>query len=297
MSTSTYLLRNWLKYLVAMILLTVGNPAYAQDVQRRSGAAEPDHDRTPRQSTVLGGRVPVGGQGLAFPLRTTGAPVWIEAELRLDGKVIMSDQQIASPGARVVHLFGAGQLGALRDQDARNPGRVQLRILQAGKPVFDSSLTKFDAQYAADRPRSGRRPRNVAAKSACTDDCDNQLYDCSTWCDPRGAGVECNACHDQYNNCIASCPTCNDWVEVSRTRIGRRYSGSANILGAQYCHFEEYYLVEQANAAGCYPNRTLCDYDNDTIFLGFGSYIPSEPDCCDNDPNDEFYCGGDTTTC
>ena len=126
MSTSTYLLRNWLKYLVAMILLTVGNPAYAQDVQRRSGAAEPDHDRTPRQSTVLGGRVPVGGQGLAFPLRTTGAPVWIEAELRLDGKVIMSDQQIASPGARVVHLFGGVEVKNFASLSRTRINRAQM---------------------------------------------------------------------------------------------------------------------------------------------------------------------------
>jgi hypothetical protein len=294
---STSLRRNWLKCLVAGILLTVGNLAYAQDVQRRSGAAEPERDRAPRQSAVLRGRVPVESRGLAFPLRTTGGPVWIEAELRLDGKVIMSEQRFASPDDRVVHLFAhdAGHLGALRDQDARNPGRVQLRILQGGKPVFDSSLTKFDAQYPTNRATSGPRPRDIAAKSDCSDNCDLYYNDCISWCDPRGN--ECANCSAQYNNCMASCPTCNDWVEVSRTLIARRNSGSSNYLGAKYCQFEEYYLVEEANAAGCYPNRTVCDYDDDTIFYGFGSGYPNESQCCNDDPGDENYCGGDPAPC
>ena len=293
---SASLLRNSLKCLVAGILLTVGNLAYAQDVQRRSGAAEPDRDRAPRQSAVLRGRVPVESRGLAFPLRTTGAPVWIEAELRLDGKVIMSEQRVASPDDRVVHLFaqGAGHLSALRDQDARNPGRVQLRILQGGKPVFDSSLTKFDAQYPAVRAASEPRPRDIAAKSACSDNCDLYYSDCLSWCDPRGN--ECANCWYQYENCMASCPTCNDWVEVSRTRIGRDWTGSSNYFGLSYCHYDEHYLVEEANAAGCYPNRTVCDHDEDTIFEGAGWGSPGESRCCqENDP--EFYCGGDITTC
>ncbi|HEV8580934.1 MAG TPA: hypothetical protein VGX68_17850 [Thermoanaerobaculia bacterium] len=286
----------WLKSLLAVILLTVGNFAYAQDVQRRSGAAGPDRHRAPRQSAVLPGRVPAESRGLAFPLLATGAPVRLEAELRLDGKVIMSEQLVARADVRVVHLFaqGAGHFGALRDQDARNPGRVQLRILLDGKPVFDSSLTEFDAKYPTDPATSGPRPRNVATKSACSDNCDLYYQDCISWCDPRGN--ECANCNDQYNNCMASCPTCNDWVEVSRTRIGREWTGSSSYFGVSYCHYKEYYLVEQANAAGCYPNRTVCDTDTDTIFEGFNWGTPGESRCCQaNDP--EFYCGGDITTC
>ncbi len=295
---SSSLLGNWSKCLVAGILLTVGNLAYAQDVQRRSGAGELDRDRAPRQKSA--GRVPAENRGLAFPLRTAGGPVWIEAELRLDGKVIMSEQRVASPDARVVHLFahGAGQLGVLRDQDARNPGRVQLRILQGGKPVFDSSLTKFDAQYATDRATPGPRPRgiaDIAAKSACSDNCDLYYQDCLSWCDPRGS--ECASCWDQYENCMAGCPTCSDWVEVDRTLIARSFSGSSNILGARYCNFEEYYLVEETNPAGCYPNHTECDYDDDTIFYNFGTGYPSESQCCNEDPGDENYCGGDPAPC
>jgi hypothetical protein len=95
---------------------------------------------------------------------------------------------------------------------------------------------------------------------------------------------------------MASCPTCNDWVEVSRTRIGRDWTGSSNYFGVSYCHYEEHYLVEEANAAGCYPNRTVCDYDNDTIFEGFNWGTPGESRCCQaNDP--AFFCGGDLTTC
>ena len=69
----------------------------------------------------------------------------------------------------------------------------------------------------------------------------------------------------------------------------RSFSGSSNYIGAKYCHFEEYYLVEEANAAGCYPNRTVCDYDDDIIFYGFGSGHPSEGQCCNDDPGDETY--------
>jgi hypothetical protein len=258
--------------------------------------AEPDRHPAPRQSAALPGRAPVESGGLAFPLRPAGAPGWIEAELRLKENVIMSEQQVVSAGARVVHLFaqGAGQLDALRGQDARQPGSVQLRIVHNGKPVFDSSLTRFDAQYPADRGTSSPRPRTVATKSACSDNCDLYYQDCNTWCDPRGN--ECANCWYQYQDCMGSCPTCNDWVEVSRTRIGREWTGSSSYLGFSYCRYKEYYLVEQANAAGCYPNRTVCDTDNDTIWEGFNAGMPGESRCClANDP--EFYCGGDITTC
>jgi hypothetical protein len=146
--------------LLGTLFLGAAPLCWAQDAQRRSGAAEPQRDRAPRQSAVLPGLAPAESRGLAFPLRTTGGPVRIEADLRLDGKVIMSEQQVASADARVVHLFahGAGHFGALRDQDASNPGRVQLRILQDGKPVVDSSLTEFDAKYTTDRATSGPRP-------------------------------------------------------------------------------------------------------------------------------------------
>ncbi len=85
---------------------------------------------------------------------------------------------------------------------------------------------------------------------------------------------------------------------MSRTLIARRFSGSSNYLGARYCHYEEYYLVEEANAEGCYPNRTVCDYDDDTIFYDFpdGGY-PSQSQCCNEDPGDENYCGGDPAPC
>ena len=84
---------------------------------------------------------------------------------------------------------------------------------------------------------------------------------------------------------------------MNRTLIARLNSGNANIFGVKYCDFEEYYLVEEANAAGCYPNRTVCDYDDDRIFYGFGSGYPSESQCCNDDPGDENYCGGNPAPC
>lgn len=294
---STSLLGNWLKCLVAGILLTVGNLAYAQDMQRRSGAAAPDRDRASRQSAMLPGRVPVESHGLTFPLRTTGAPVWIEAELRLDGKVIMSEQRVASADARVIHLFadGAGHFGALRAQDARNPGRVQLRILQNGKPVVDSSLTKFDAEYATGRAPAGR-PAGLAKShhEECANNCEAQYEQCNSGCYVYACIQECQYYRDQ---CMTGCPTCDDWVQVSRTLIAREFSGSSNILGVKYCNFEEYYLIEEANAAGCYPNRNVCDYDDDTIFYDFGTGYPNASQCCTNDPGDEKYCGGNPAPC
>ena len=241
---------------------------------------------------MLRSRGPVES-GLALPLRTTGTPVWIEAELRLDGKVVMSEQRVVSPDDRVVHLFahGAEHFGALRDQDARNPGRVQLRIVQDGTPVFDSSLTKFDAQYATARPTS--RLAAGPAKSECSDNCDAQYEQCTSGCYVYACIQECQYYRDQ---CMTSCPNCDAWVEVSRTRIGRDWTGSTNYFGVSYCHYEEHYLVEQTNPAGCHPNRTVCDYDHDTIWEGFNAGDPGESRCCqDNDP--EFFCGGDTTTC
>lgn len=293
---SNCLFRNLLRCLVAVILLTAGNLAYAQDVQPRSGAAAPDRDRAPRQSALLRGRVPVESPGLAFPLRATGAPVWIEAELRLDGTVIMAEQRVVSPDALVVHLFakGTGHFGSLRDQDARNPGRVQLRILQNEKPVVDSSLTKFDAQYATDRATSGQ-PAWLAKShhEECASNCETQYEQCNSGCYDYSCIQECQYYRDQ---CLTGCPSCDDWVEVSRTRIGRDWTGSSSYFRVTYCHYEEHYLVEQTNPAGCYPNRTVCDYDNDTIWEGFNAGMPGESRCClDNDP--EFYCGGDLTTC
>jgi hypothetical protein len=282
--------------LLGTLFLGAAPLCWAQDAQRRSGAAEPQRDRAPRQSAVLPGLAPAESRGLAFPLRTTGGPVRIEADLRLDGKVIMSEQQVASADARVVHLFadGAGHFSALRDQDASNPGRVQLRILQDGKPVVDSSLTEFDAKYTTDRATSGG-PASLAKSDPqeCANDCDSQYEQCTSGCSVYACIEEC-----QYyrNQCMTYCPNCDAWVEVNRTLIGRDWTGSTNYFGVGYCHYREHYLVEQTNPAGCHPNRTVCDFDDDTIFVSFNWGDPDESDCCqEEDP--EHFCGGDTTTC
>jgi hypothetical protein len=254
-----------------------------------ASAAEPARDRAPRQGATLR---PSAAEPLAvlFPVHTGGEPVRIEAELRLNGEVIMAERRSLPAEADRVRLFTrvAGHFEALRDQDARNPGRVQLRISQNGAVVVDMSLTEFDVAYPE---APARRPRRVATNGPCEDNCELYYQDCLSWCDPRGS--ECANCWYQYENCIANCPTCDDWNEVSRTRIGRRFDGSASYFGVQYCFYDEYYLVEESNAAGCYPNRTVCDIDEDTVWLGGGG-IPSQNDCCDEDQNSEHWCGGDT---
>lgn len=289
------LLSNYAKSLSAVVVLAAGTLAYAQEPPRLSAAGR---DRAVAPSAAVRERLQLQSKALAFPVPTTGAPIRIDAELRLDGKVIMTEQRTVSEDfRRVITLFahGAGHFGALRDQDARKPGRVQLRIVQDGKQAFNGSLTEFDTQYPEALTTAKPRLGGVAANDACSENCDAQYMTCLEWCDPRGDS--CQQCAQWYNDCMASCPTCDDWYQVSHTLIGRRNSGTSNILGAQYCNFEEYYLNEEANAAGCYPNRTVCDYDDDVIFYGFGSGHPSQEQCCNDDYGDENYCGGDLTTC
>src|SRR5687768_13766886 len=112
------LLRNYVKCLSAVIVLTAGTLTYAQEPPRQSSVAEPGRDRA-AQGAAVRERLQSLSRGLVFPLPTTGMPVRIEAELRLDGKVIMSERRTASADApRVIHLFtkGAEHFGALRDQ-------------------------------------------------------------------------------------------------------------------------------------------------------------------------------------
>ena len=275
----------YLKCVSALVVLMMGSLA--------TSAAEPARDRAPRQGTAM--RAGLQGQkgGIAFPVRSNGAPVQIEAELRLGREVIMSERRTVS-SARTIRLFerGAEHLGALRAQDADSPGRVQLRIVQNGEAVIDMSLTEYDTLHVG-----GPGPRRVTSNGPCEEGCEVQYQDCLSWCDPRG--TECETCWRYYEDCTAGCPTCSDWQVVNRTLLRRAFSGSANYIGVRYCHFEEYYLVEETNPAGCYPNRFVCDYDDDVIFEGWGSGYPDEGDCCNDNvgPGDENYCGGTDTTC
>jgi hypothetical protein len=264
-------------------VLALANLAYADDL------------RGVRRRTADVGVRPGEARGLTFMVRTAGAPVMLEAELLLRGGVIMSERRSLRAEADRVELFsrGAEHFAGLRVEDAASPGRVRVRIRQNGELIVEASLTEFEAKYAAPAPR----PRRVAATGQCEDNCAFLYDDCSQTCDPQGQG--CENCWRYYQDCVAACPDCDDWEEVSRTLLRRRFSGGSNILGHKYCNFEEYYLVEETNPAGCYPNRFVCDYDDDSIFEGWGSSSPDEGDCCNDNvgPGDENYCGGTDTTC
>lgn len=268
--------RQWLS---VVSLLLFGTFAHADAVL--------DPDRVVRQR--LAPRDAVASAALTFPLRPSATPARLDVEVRAGDKVVITEKRVPRAGAQTVGLFAAGgsHLDILRQQDRQKPGRVTVHVWQDGMLTVETSLTDFYARYG------DRATRDVATDGACEDACYSQYSECIQYCDPQGQ--QCDNCWISYSQCTSQCPTCDDWVEVSRTRIGREYTGSTVIFGVQYCDFEEFYLVEETNPAGCYANRTVCDTDDDMIFYGFGTWNPTEELCCNDDPEDENYCGG--TTC
>jgi len=88
---------------------------------------------------------------------------------------------------------------------------------------------------------------------------------------------------------VAPCPTCEDWQEVGRTKIGGALTSTYNFLGIEYCVVTSYYTVEEENLGECYSNRFVCDSDSVTFFNNGGCCHYTDPE----DISHSDYCGGD----
>jgi hypothetical protein len=223
----------------------------------------------------------------------------LRMELLRNGRTVLVDVILVPKTvtkATVVDFFG--QLGPaiddLRKSEAAKPGSITVRLSRNDALLLESSLTDFEAANADARPRAPVYRMAIAPNSQCSDNCDADFQFCSENCDPRGG--DCG-CHQQYSDCLATCPTCNDWEEVGRTKIGGAWTGAVDYFGLWYCQVTSYYIVEQHNMADCYPNRFVCDTSTVTFF--FGNQEPNYSDECCNytqpqDISHSDYCGGDT---
>ena len=278
-------LRETAAFLFLASVLLGAVPALADETRANSAGTE---------RYRLEGRGATSLEGLSYRLPSAAGSV-VTGEIKLRGRLVLGERRTTAAGLSLVRFFDGYRphLEVLRRVDAREPGSVRLQIFVNGEVAVDSPLSEYPTLSTSESRdglsiRSGLTMQNE--QSSCEAACDQSYAECMSSCDPMGQG--CEDCWRYFNDCTAACPTCDDWREVSRTLVGRFRVGSANIVGAMYCIFEEHYLVEQTNPAGCHANRFVCKTDTDRIFLGFGNFYPEDEDCCNDNPGDENYCGG-----
>jgi hypothetical protein len=233
-------------------------------------------------------------EAVRIELPITSGTTRIDLSVRFQNEVVMSQFILPRADQQTVRIFShpVDPLKRLMSIDARSPGRVSIEIRRNGEPLITSSLTEFISTYRATGvvPVRSALDLQVASDTQCEDNCWLLYSECTANCDPMGSA--CSECERYYDDCRAACPDCDDWDELSRTLVGREYTGGTTIIGLSYCNYTEYYVIEETNPAGCYPNRYRCVTDDDMIFHGTSS--PTQTACCWNsNPSDDHYCGGE----
>lgn len=167
----------------------------------------------------------------------------------------------------------------------------------SGELLLDNTVDTV-SQIAVSSPSKSRmQVERVSKEPYCHERCDQDLYSCLDWCDPRGDS--CELCYTWYDDCLAECPdVCTDprsvTTHTTRTPVGYTYYSSS--CRSQYGsttlwdNISIRYRVDNwertVNCDGSYSDRWLSSHDtyvncwtNSGQYCSYSVGAPPSPRC------------------
>jgi hypothetical protein len=275
-------------------------------------------DREPRQLVVKADRGTVVMAGVPFDLPVDS--VTPSARLKvavLNGARVYVEETIVLPAAfnaapTIAFLANhPEELAQLRKAAAARPEAVRFTVSSGEKVIADVPFVEADRgslRLAAGGAVIGashsvtvrmRDPRNATANGMipdpdCVDDCEQQFFDCYTYCDERGPG--CPWCQEQYDDCVYSCPQiCVEPKDVYDVYSSWTYIGSYNNGTICISNSLAYILWEDVDRRYRYERTLHCDNSYTDVYDGteyrssfckqyigpgcFGNFFNPPPNC------------------
>jgi hypothetical protein len=283
--------------LVAAMTLFVASAAFAATAPRfpieqwngDKPLGDGIRDLEPRPLTARPERGTAALSGLTFdlPANTVKPSAQLKVSV-LNGVRVYVEETIVLPPAlnaapTIAFLANHPQeLARVRMAATARPDAIRFTVSANGKLIVNVPFIEVDggSERVADggsvvgssrsvtvRLRDPRKTATNAIDPACEAECDQQFYDCYTYCDERGPG--CPWCQEQYSDCINSCPQiCVEPKDVLTVYSGWGYAGSINHGTICINYSAAYLLWEDVYARNVYQRTVHCDDSYTDVYQG-----------------------------